>query len=188
MSSITSKTQDPHFEKILASYLKDEKVILSDLEKEMKQRWEVAFSLLLNYHSREQAVKVLKERHDCSLATAYRDINNALALFGDITKSRKEGWRYVIFEYNQNLFQMATKKKDLEVMGKCLDRMIKLSDLDKDDFAFDPEKIKSQTYDIVLSDALKVPLMKMLHKGVVNMNNLEVEDIPHEPIDGQTGH
>ena len=135
-SVVSLDTKDTHFENVLASYLDETKIVLSPLEEEMKKRWETAFSLLLNWHGREQAVKILKEQFDISLATAYRDINRALSLFGDITKSRKEGWRYIIFEYNQKLFQMATKDKNLETMGKCLDRMIKLADLDKERCCF----------------------------------------------------
>jgi len=182
MSTNSLITKDSHFEKILASYIDEGKITLTPLEEEMKKRWEAAFSLLLNFHSREQCVKVLQQQFGGSMATAYRDINRALALFGDVTQTRKEGMRYIIFEYNQKLFQMATKDKNLEAMGKCLDRMIKLSDLDKDDALFDPDKIKAQSYDIIISKQMEKALIKALSKGPIDMNNLEAEDIPHEPI------
>ena len=173
---------DTHFEKVLASYLDESKVTLSPSEKDMENRWETAFSLLLNFHSREQAVKVLQSTYNCSLATAYRDINKAIALYGDITKSRKEGWRYIIFEYNQKLFQMAIKEKALDQMGKCLDRMIKLADLDKEESPFNPEKLQAQSYEIVLDKKVEKVLMGMLSKGSVDLNNFEVEDVPHEEV------
>lgn len=184
MSNVSTQTsKDPHFERILASYLDDgKKIQLSDLEERLKSRWEAAFSLLLNFHSRQQAVKVLREQFGYDLGTAYRDINRALSLFGDITKSRKEGWRYIIFEYNQKLFQMATKDKDHKEMGKCLDRMIKLADLDKEDSLVDPDKIKAQSYEIKISPSMEKALMKAITKGPIDMNNLEVEDIPHEEL------
>tara|TARA_R110002167_G_scaffold364968_1_gene588352 strand:+ start:8540 stop:9100 length:561 start_codon:yes stop_codon:yes gene_type:complete len=183
MSNSLTTTKDSHFEKILASYIDDKgKITLTPLEEEMKTRWEAAFSLLLNFHSREQSVKVLREKFNISLGTAYRDINRALSLFGDVTKSRKEGWRYVIFEYNQKLFQMATKDKNLEAMGKCLDRMIKLADLDKDETMIDPEKVKAQSYELNISKQMEAALMKVITNGPVDMNALEAEDIPHEEV------
>ena len=178
MSVITLTSQDSHFENILASYLDEKTIKLSPLEEEMKKRWEAAFSLLLNFHSREQAVKVLKQQFGGSMATAYRDINRALALYGDITKSRKEGWRYIIFEYNQKLFQMATKEKNLESMGKCLDRMIKLAELDKEESSFNPEKLQAQIYDISLPKTLEKALMTMVSKGVIDFNNYETQEVP----------
>ncbi|SDT15619.1 hypothetical protein SAMN05192545_2895 [Maribacter dokdonensis] len=183
MNSLPSTGKDPHFERILASYLDSSKIELSALEIDLKTRWEAAFSLLLNFHSREQAVKVLREQFGYNLATAYRDINKALSLFGDITKSRKEGWRYIIFEYNQKLFQMATKDRDLKEMGKCLDRMIRLADLDKEESMFDPDKIKAQSFEIKISKTMETALMKAITNGPIDMNNLEAEDIPHEPAE-----
>ena len=178
---VTLDTKDTHFENVLASYLDESKIKLSPLEKEMKNRWETAFSLLLNWHGREQAVKILKEQYNISSATAYRDINRSLSLYGDITQSRKEGWRYIIFEYNQKLFQMATKDKNLETMGKCLDRMIKLADLDKEESAFNPEKLQAQIYEINIDKTLKSALMAVLKTGNVDLNGVVV-DVPHEEV------
>lgn len=175
--------KDTHFENILASYIDEKNIVLSPLEEDMKKRWMAAFSLLLNFHSREQAVKVLQQQFDgISQATAYRDINRALALFGDVTKSQKEGWRYIIFEYNQKLFQMATKDKHLEAMGKCLDRMIKLADLDKEESNFNPEKLRAQEYNISVPKMMEKMIMSLLSKGSVDLNNFAAQDIPYEDV------
>jgi len=183
MSLPALNISDTHFENILASYLEEKQITLSPLEEEMKKRWEAAFSCLLNFHSREQTVKVLMGQFGgISMATAYRDINRALSLFGDITKSRKEGWRYIIFEYNQKLFQMATKDKNLETMGKCLDRMIKLADLDKEESPFNLEKLQAQTYNISLPKAVEAAFKVMIAKGVIDFNNYQVQDVPFEEI------
>lgn len=169
------------FENILASYL-DEKITLSEKDETLKKRWEAAFSLLLNFHSREQATKKLMSLFEISMATAYRDISNALQLFGDINKSRKEGWRYIIFEYNQNLFQMATKDKNLEVMGKCLDRMIKLAELDKEEGNFNPEKLANIEITIGVDKKFQKAVSSMLEKGVVDLNDFEAEEIQYEDV------
>lgn len=168
-------------ERITASYL-EEGIELSDKDEELKKRWEAAFSFLLNFHSREQTVKKLIGVFGGSIARAYRDINNALSLFGDINKSRKEGWRYIIFEYNQTLFQMATKDKDLDIMGRCLDRMIKLADLDKEEGAFNPEKLIAMQIQISLPDSTIKVFKDMNSKGVVDLNNFEAEDTNYTEV------
>jgi len=178
---ITLDTKDTHFENVLASYLNEKEIKLSPVEEEMKQRWETAFSLLLNSKGREEAVKILKGKFNISLATAYRDINRALSLFGDITKSRKEGWRYIIFEYNQKLYQMAQKAQELQTMGKCLDRMIKLAELDKEESNFNPEKLQAQIYEIGVSKTVEKTLMAVLNKGVVDFNNY-AEEVSFEEV------
>ena len=113
MSALVTKI-DTNFETILASFLDEESVELTDFQQKMKERIMTSFSLLLNWHSREQAAKVLMQQFDISQATAYRDIGNALRIYGDINKASKEGMRYIIFEYNQKLLQLATKEKNLE--------------------------------------------------------------------------
>lgn len=184
--AIRIKSDTSPFENILASYLDEKTIVLSDKENELKKRWEAAFSFLLNFHSREQATKKLMALFDISMAAAYRDISNALQLFGDINKSRKEGWRYVIFEYNQTLFQMATKDKQLEVMGKCLDRMIKLAELDKEEGSFNPDKLLNMNITIGVSAAFQSAVKAMNKRGVVDLNNFAVEDIEHEDLpDGE---
>lgn len=182
MDKLTVNSNSTPFERITASYYED-KIELSEKDQELKARWESAFSLLLNWHGREQAVKKQMALFPgISLASAYRDISNALSMFGDIHKSKKEGWRYVIFEYNQTLLQMATKDKNLDVMGKCLDRMIKLADLDKEDSNFNPEKLKSMDIGLAISKSTEKVLRDIISKGVVDLNNFEAEDVSFEEI------
>lgn len=182
MDKLTVSNSATPFERISASYY-DDKFELSTKDQELKQRWEAAFSLLLSFHSREQTVKKLRGLFPgISLASAYRDVANALSLFGDIHKAKKEGWRYVIFEYNQTLMQMATKDKNLDIMGRCLDRMIKLADLDKEESNFNPDKLKAMEITISMPPAVQNALKKLVNKGVVDFNNFEVEDIDHEDI------
>jgi hypothetical protein len=186
MSSTAIQKSDTKFERILASYLDEGSVELTAPEIEIRDRAETAFSLLLNWRSREQAVKVLESQYDISKATAYRDINRALSLYGDITKSRKEGWRYIIFEYNQKLFQMSVKEKALDQMGKCLDRMIKLAQLDQEESTFNPEKFIAQTYELTVANSVKMFVEKSLKKGAVDLNDYvseNAEDTTYEDVD-----
>ena len=142
-----------------------------------------SFSLLLNWHSREQACKVLMQQFDISQATAYRDIGNALKIYGDVNKSSKEGWRYVVMEYNQKLLQLATKEKNLSEMGRALDRMMKLAELDKEENLINLEKLANLDIEIKISKSSERALDKMSQSGVVDLNNFEIEDVEYEDVE-----
>lgn len=179
--SIVAKT-DTHFESILASFLNEGSVTLSPFEQEMKERIKTAFSLLLNFHSRQQASSVMMQQFDISQATAYRDIGNALKIYGDINKASKEGMRYIIFEYNQKLLQLATKDKNLEQMGRALDRMIKLAELDKEENLVNLEKLAAMDITINISKGAEKQLKEMSKDGVVDLNNWEADDADWEEV------
>ena len=182
MTAIVTKT-DTNFEAILASFLDDGSVKLTPHQDKMKQRIMASFSLLLNWHSREQASKVLMQQFDISQATAYRDIGNALKIYGDVNKSSKEGWRYIIMEYNQKLLQLATKEKNLEQMGRAMDRMIKLAELDKDENLINLEKLANLDIEIKISKSSERALDKMSQSGVVDLNSFEIEDAEYEDVE-----
>ena len=173
---------DTHFDKVLASFLNEGSVELSPFQIEMKNRIKTAFSLLLNFHSREQAANVLKDQFDISQATAYRDIGNALRIYGDINKASKEGMRYIIFEYNQKLLQLATKEKNLEQMGRALDRMIKLAELDKDETLVNLEKLANLDITISIGKKAEKAIIAQNEKGVVDLNDFDAEDVDFEDL------
>ena len=181
--SITVSKNDTHFESILASFLDETSVELSDFQKKMKERIKASFTLMLNWHSRQQAAQVLMDQFDISQATAYRDIAMALRIYGDVTKASKEGNRYLLFEYNHKLLQLATKEKNLEVMGKCLDRMMKLSELDKDESLVNLEKLAAMDIEVKISKSSEKALQEMIAKGVTDLNSFEIEDAEYEDIE-----
>ena len=179
--SLIVKT-DTHFEKILASFLEDGSVELSEFEMEMKKRIKTAFSSLLENPSRERAVSLLRQQFKISQATAYRDIAAAIKIFGDITKAGKEGMRYIIMEHNAWLLEQAKSEKNLEQVGRALDRMIKLADLDKEENKVNLEKLAAMDIEVRISKRSEKAVQDMLEKGVVDLNNLEVQDIEFEEI------
>jgi hypothetical protein len=178
-------TKDTHLDNIIASYLDETSVKLSSFEIKMKERIKTAFSLLLNWRSREQAANVLMEQFDVSQATAYRDISRALIIYGDINKAGKEGWRYIIMEYNHKLLQLATKEKNLEQMGRALDRMVKLADLDKDENLVNLEKLAAMDITVNISKSSEKAITGMLKGGVVDLNNFEAEDVEFEDVEDE---
>jgi hypothetical protein len=145
-------SKETTFERIFAHFM-DESVKLTPKEEQIRERWDAAFSLLLNYHSTEQAANIMKSKYGISRAQAYRDVQNATRLFGDISKAHKEGIRHILYEYSMKVFQMAAncKPPDLDQMNKSITNMMKIKGLDKDDPdipAF--EHLQQHIYNIVM--------------------------------------
>ena len=140
---------------------------------------------MLDRKTRDQVSKILQEQFEVSQATAYRDIGNALKIYGDVGKADKEGMRFLIFEYNQQALEIAFKEKNLTEIGKCLDRMIKLADFDKDDKLVNLDKLKNMDITITLDSRSKKGIEKMTSEGVVDFNNFGVEDTEFEELNDE---
>jgi hypothetical protein len=106
---------------------------LTDKQEAIRARWSASFSLLCNYHSVQQAVPVLKKQFNISEGQAYRDINSAIRLFGNVLKSDKEGHRYIVYELAMKTYQVAAKNGDYKAMAASVQNMIKLLGLDRED-------------------------------------------------------
>lgn len=157
-------------ERIWAYYLDSENVILTEKEEEIRKRWSACFSMLTQYHSIQQAVHVMQQQFDISEAQAYRDARSAIELFGDVTKSEKEAYRHILFEYAMKIFQLAASKNDMAEMNKALASMIKIKGLNKEDSDIpDFANMMPHTYEIVLpAEHLKL-LQDMSRTGVINI-------------------
>jgi hypothetical protein len=148
---------DTRLDRIYYSYTEEEgEIELSDKDKELREQLEAAWSLLVQYHSFEQAVPLLKSRFDVSRATAYRLLNQCTQLFGDVTQVSKQGLRHILYEYSMKVFQLAATQKppELAQMNRAIKNMAMLKGLDQNDAnAFDSELLEAHTY--MLSLAVK---------------------------------
>jgi hypothetical protein len=137
-------------DRIKASYVHEgaEERLTPD-DKKRKEQLEAAHGLLVNYHSMEQAVPLLEGRFGISRATAYRRCTEAIRLFGDVTRSYKDGIRHILYEFAMKVFQLAASAKppDLKAMNAAIKNMAILKGLDKDDSnALTPEVLANRTY------------------------------------------
>lgn len=185
MTRVRKPSQD-HFEQVLAHYMQPDTIVLTDAQKASKERWEAAWGLLLNFQSREQVCKMLQTNFKISRATAYRDIASTMALFGDVHRSKKEGTRYLLLEYNQQLLQQAIEEKNMDVMGKCLDRMARLADLDKEEAGFNAQKLQLLDIEISLPRALQEAMLKMARKGVLDLNQVAAQQVDYQELNTES--
>jgi hypothetical protein len=160
----SAKAKDTLLDRLYDSYINEEtEESLSEADRQKRMQIEAAWSLLVNYHSFEQAVPLLMSRFDkMSRATAYRTLNNATKLFGDVTQTNKQGLRHILYEYSMKVFQLAATQKppDLKQMNTAIKNMAMLKGLHSEDTsAFDAELLQAHTYLIqIAAGAGKAPL------------------------------
>lgn len=151
-----SASTETALDRIKAAYLDEaaEGKLTAD-ERARKEQLEAAHGLLVNYHSLEQAVPLLQGRYSISKATAYRRCTEAIRLFGDVTRSYKDGIRHILYEYAMKVFQLAAGRKnelkvpdpDLKAMNTAIKNMAMLKGLDKEDSsALTPEVLGSRSF------------------------------------------
>lgn len=181
---IATKKKITTLDKIRKYYLKGEdSVTLSPRQEVIRDRVFKAWNLMINYHSREQAMNVLKNQCPCSRAQAYRYVNDALSVFGNPDQTHKEAKRYLIEEDLMRLQQRAIKAGDGYLELRVIAQRIKIGGFDKDtDAKFNPEKLQAQTY-VMKPDAAVLKMVEQHRNGgVLDFNNLNVEDIDFKEV------
>lgn len=170
-------------DKIKKYYLKGEdSVTLTDKQDEIRIFISKAWNLMINYHSKEQAVNVLIT-DGASRAQAYRYVNDSLSIFGDILKNYKEAKRHLIEEDLIRLQQRAIKDKNGALELKVIAQRIKIGGFDKDTNPnFDPEKLKAQTYILKVHPSVLKELEGRTDGGSVDFNDMNAEDIDFEEV------
>lgn len=173
--------KDTLLDRLYDSYLSEEgEESLSAGDKEKRNVIEAAWSLLVNYHSFEQSVPLLMSRFALSRATAYRRLNEATKLFGDVTQTSKQGLRHILYEYSMKVFQLAASQKppDLKQMNTAIKNMAMLKGLNAEDTsAFDAELLQAHTYLIqIASGTGKDPLTLDVSK-IQTLPELEYEEV-----------
>ncbi|OUJ68823.1 hypothetical protein [Hymenobacter crusticola] len=164
-------------DRIRASYVMEgAEERLSPSDKLRKEQLEAAHSLLVNYHSLEQAVPLLVGRFGISRASAYRRCTEAIRLFGDVTRTYKDGIRHILYEFAMKVFQLAASAKppDLKAMNTAIKNMAVLKGLDKDDGnALTPEVLANRTYVLSITLNGKDGQEKSIDLG--NLNKIDAD-------------
>lgn len=169
MTNLPATTSNPNYgestetalDRIRASYLQEGgEERLSKSDGELREQLQATHALLTQYHSPQQAVKILQERYGISQPTAYRRLRDTTELFGDVSRTSKEGVRDILYELSMKVFQLAAGRKnefkqsdpDLKAMNTAIARMAKLKGLDeKDNTALTPEMLARNTYVVNLT-------------------------------------
>ena len=139
--------------------------------------------MLIGHDSITQVVRKLSTIYKIDKATSYRVLHQAEMIFGSVKQFNKDAWRFIQVERKRRLIKELTVQNRWDLVVKLEEQIDKIIGFDKDDLLFDPDKIKSQNFEIKISKTMEKALMKAITKGPIDMNNLEPEDIPHEEVD-----
>lgn len=117
------------FDRILRSYDDSTPVKLKQHELEQRKRWEAAFTMLIDTEDmkdREDVANKLVELFNIKRSTAYQDIANAINLFGDIHKARKEGKKYILERFAMHGMKIANQNKNPRLILEYLKFLFEL--------------------------------------------------------------
>ncbi|MCU7569146.1 hypothetical protein OKE68_10110 [Riemerella anatipestifer] len=168
------------FLRIKASYLDEDSVELTESEKNKKKRLTHAWALCLNNkYSAHQTVHILMRDHGVSRATAYRDYNWSMQIFGDLDATHLAAERQVLKEAFWNEYQLARKEGNGELAVKALKEYRALFNFDAEENQIDPNKIQAHEYHLSMPRWVYKKMDAMFSGGVVDFNNLEVEDVEY---------
>lgn len=182
MGSIVKFKRDSHLQRIRAHYL-DDKIQLSELEEDQLKRLKFVFSLRLNNkYSRQQAVKKCQDEFNVSAATAYRDYAAATYIFGELDDVDNRGERMVLREEYWFLYQQNLKERNWAEAKKALDSYRELFDFSDRDGEMEPDKIAAHNYYMKISKQLEKAILKTVDGGVINLNDVDVEDVDYKEV------
>lgn len=186
--ALVTRTKETTTDKIRKYYLKGEdSVTLTERQHETRKNIYMAWNLLINYHSREQAMNAMmtmaSNEQGCSRATAYRYVNDAMSIFGNVLQNQKEAEKYLIKEDLKRLQQRAIKAKNGELELAVIKQQIKIGGFDKDtDPKFNREKLEAQTYILKLHPTVMAAMEKMKQGGAFDFNSMGTEDIEFQDV------
>jgi hypothetical protein len=147
---------------------------LTEHERNLINRWNEAYTLLRNYNSTADAAAILMKRFPgLSRATAYRDCSNAINLFGDISKSSKDGIKHLTTEMVKDAAVIARSMGSPNAIIKAALAIAKINgvnvtDPDLPDF----EKIEPHTYEINLPQPVLKAIMAMIGAGKIDLSEM----------------
>lgn len=181
--SLMKFKKDSSFQRIKASYLDETSVELTAKELEKKKRMSHAWGLRLNNkYSAHQTIHILMKEYSISQATAYREYNMAMQIFGDLDETSLAAERLILKEALWNAYQKAVKQGNVELEVKALKEYRSLFNFDENENQIDPEKIQAHEYHIRIPRQLYKKFDAMVLGGAMDFANLDVEDIAYQEV------
>lgn len=164
------------YEKIIA-FMRDptgDESGLTNHDKEVISRWNEAWTLIRNYHSTADAAAILMKRFPgLSRATAYRDCSDAISLFGDISKSTKEGIRHLTTEMVRDSVNIARLKDNEDGIRQGAVAIAKINGVnDNDPDLPDLSLLEPNTYEFALPDNVMQLLQTMVGGGRIDLTEM----------------
>ena len=166
------RSSDTTFDRIYKYYfIKKSNIELTAEENVIRERWDFAWQLLSNMHTRRQVVEAALTKFNIEKSVAYDDVNKAMMLFGDPQRSTKEAKMAMVDEWITLGLKKAWDNHDLQAYEKLLGRYMKLNKLEGDtttDMADLVKKFKAHTIMIFSSPEELQREAQRLQEGVIH--------------------
>jgi hypothetical protein len=158
----------------IRSYYLNEDVILNEDEKNMLARWEEAFTFMRDTKSIAETVIMLQRRFpEYSKRVLYKDVNSALALFGDVIQYNKEAMRNMTNDFAIDYLNRCKKNNDRNNEKAALALLVKINKLDKDEEEqIDPSLLNVEPPIIEVPDHVANMIAALASNGAVNLMQL----------------
>ncbi len=128
MRTLSDGRKPSVLDKIRGHYLEGKK--LSEKQELKRKQYEQANSFRVQGYSVEQTVQLLQETGAVGcVAEAYRIIRASEELFGDITKSNKDGLRHILTENFMRIYRKAWKEGNLKEANRALENVSHINNL-----------------------------------------------------------
>lgn len=133
-------------ERILNYLLLDEEAAenyLTPHEEQVLERYTSISSLSARGYPTDKIIRIHMKKHQVSRATAFRDLKNALEVFGEAHQVSRQAKRYAVEQIVKRGLRMAEKAGDAKAHASHTRNLILIDRLDKDDTgAVDPTQIQ----------------------------------------------
>ncbi|NVJ47292.1 MAG: hypothetical protein HWE07_09195 [Cytophagia bacterium] len=128
------RREDTNFDKIWRWYYEPAEIELNGEQEKLRLRWDHIWKLMGNFLSPTQIIKKqVKEYPDITERTAWMDLRNAKALFGDPTNQNRMAERLRLNEWIIKGLETAFLDGDLKSYARLIDQYRKNNLLDKDE-------------------------------------------------------
>lgn len=128
MRLITDTRKPSILDKLRAHYIEGRK--LSEKQDHKRIQYEQAHNLRLLGMSKEQTVKMLFSRKIAgSMREAYRIVNSAEELYGEVNKANKDGLRHILTENLMRVYNKSMEAGDYKNANKANETIAKINNL-----------------------------------------------------------
>lgn len=166
------------YDRLRTFYVEGDESVLLPGDKAILARWEEAFTFIRDTKNISQSVAMLQRRFpDVSRRTLYRDVNDALRLFGNIMEYSKEAMRNMINEYTLDYLNRCKSVGDRANESRALAILVKNNNTDKDNEGqIDPSQFLTEPPVIEIPTEVVGALNALLMRGSVNLMELRARE------------
>jgi hypothetical protein len=173
---------DTSFDKIYAFYKNPDSAYLTPNQQKIQQKLAAAWCTMVSGENKTFTANMLQMSYGCSQAQSYRYVKKAEELFGNVLRANIAGQRAMLFEMAKQNHKEAKERKDFKIAAMYFKEMRELIGTE-DLINFNPEKLENKPDKYIVPKVVQDAISEHFKTGVVDFNNLVIEDIDFEEIE-----